>query len=114
MSWESSQEYYRIINEEVHQRLGGVHSAKTLMLSVDFAEIEELQRLGNWSEATRQMVAAAQALERGGADFVVICTNTMCRLAWFFKNSEGLALFHPAGAGDVSQKSSHCLGHIGD
>lgn len=98
MSWESSQEYYRIINEEVHQRLGGVHSAKTLMLSVDFAEIEELQRLGNWSEATRQMVAAAQALERGGADFVVICTNTMHKMADEVQAAIHIPLLHIADA----------------
>jgi len=98
MSWESSQEYYRIINEEVHQRLGGVHSAKTLMLSVDFAEIEELQHLGNWSEATRQMVAAAQALERGGADFVVICTNTMHKMADEVQAAIHIPLLHIADA----------------
>jgi aspartate racemase len=98
MSWESSQEYYRIINEEVHQRLGGVHSAKTLMLSVDFAEIEELQRLGNWSEATHQMVAAAQALEHGGADFVVICTNTMHKMADEVQAAIHIPLLHIADA----------------
>jgi aspartate racemase len=98
MSWESSQEYYRIVNEEVHQRLGGVHSAKTLMLSVDFAEIEELQRLGDWSEATRQMVEAAQALERGGADFVVICTNTMHKMADEVQAAIHIPLLHIADA----------------
>lgn len=71
MSWESSAEYYRIINETVRERLGGLHSAKCLMLSVDFAEIEALQVQGRWEEAGQVMVAAAQALERGGAECVV-------------------------------------------
>mgnify|MGYP000881348884 FL=1 len=77
MSWESSAEYYRIINEEVKKRLGGLHSAKCVMTSVDFAEIEILQREGRWAEAGRAMAEQACALERAGADFVVLCTNTM-------------------------------------
>jgi aspartate racemase len=81
MSWESSAEYYRIINREVRRRLGGVHSARSLMWSVDFGEIEHLQHQGDWDELTRQMIDAATRLERGGADFVVLCTNTMHRMA---------------------------------
>ncbi len=81
MSWESSLEYYRIINEQIKFKLGGLHSAKSLMYSVDFDEIEKLQHSGNWSEATNLMVAAAKNLERGGADFIVICTNTMHKMA---------------------------------
>jgi aspartate racemase len=81
MSWESSAEYYRIVNQEVRARLGGVHSAKCLMWSMDFGEIERLQHDGDWSSLTAQMVAASQNLERGGADFIVICTNTMHRMA---------------------------------
>jgi aspartate racemase len=81
MSWESSAEYYRIINREVRNRLGGVHSARILMWSVDFGEIEHLQHRGDWDELTRQMIDAATRLERGGADFVVLCTNTMHRMA---------------------------------
>jgi aspartate racemase len=77
MSWESSIEYYRIINETVRARLDGLHSAKSITCSLDFAEIEVLQREARWDEATRLLVAAAQSVERGGADFVVICTNTM-------------------------------------
>jgi aspartate racemase len=77
MSWESSAEYYRIINEEVKRRLGDLHSARCVMASVDFAEIEVLQREGRWAEASRAMVAEARALERAGADFVILCTNTM-------------------------------------
>jgi aspartate racemase len=98
MSWESSLEYYRIVNEEVHARLGGVHSAKCLMLSVDFAEVEEQQRRGDWDKATQGMIDAAQALERGGADFVVICTNTMHKMADEVEASVKIPLLHIADA----------------
>jgi aspartate racemase len=81
MSWESSLEYYRIINETVKEELGGFHSAKSLMYSVDFQEIEVLQHQGRWEDATRMMIDAAQKVEKGGADFVVICTNTMHLMA---------------------------------
>lgn len=72
MSWESSAEYYRIINREVQKRLGGVHSARSLMWSVDFGEMESLQHLGDWDKLTEQMIDAAIRLERGGADFVLM------------------------------------------
>jgi aspartate racemase len=81
MSWESSAEYYRIINREVRNRLGGVHSARSLMWSVDFGEIERLQHQGNWDELTKRMQDAAIRLQRGGADFVLLCTNTMHLMA---------------------------------
>lgn len=81
MSWESSIEYYRIINEVTKKKLGGLHSAKSVMYSVDFAEIEALQHQNRWQEATEVMVSAAQSIERAGADFVVLCTNTMHKLA---------------------------------
>lgn len=81
MSWESSQEYYRIINEAVRDRLGGLHSAQSLLFSFDFAEIEALQHAGRWDEATKRMITAAQNLQKGGVDFVLICTNTMHRMA---------------------------------
>ncbi len=98
MSWESSIEYYRIINEVVRDQLGGVHSAKSLMYSVDFAEIELLQHQNRWEEATRMMVDAAQRVERGGADFVVICTNTMHKMAADMQKSMGIPLLHIADA----------------
>lgn len=98
MSWESSLEYYRIINEEVHTRLGGVHSAKCLMLSVDFAEIEELQRQARWEEAARSMIDAALSLESGGADFIVICTNTMHKMADEVERAVNIPLLHIADA----------------
>ena len=80
MSWESSAQYYRIINEETRVRMGGVHSAKSIMLSVDFGVIERLQHDGDWSSLTADMVDAAQRLEKAGADFVILCTNTMHRM----------------------------------
>lgn len=81
MSWESSIEYYRIINETAKEKLGGLHSAKSLMVTVDFAEIEKLQHEDRWDEAGQVLVKCAQNLERGGADFIVLCTNTMHKLA---------------------------------
>lgn len=98
MSWESSIEYYRIINETVRERLGGLHSAKCLMYSVDFAEIEALQQEGAWEEATRLLVSAAQLVERGGADFILICTNTMHRLAEDVQKQINIPLLHIADA----------------
>ncbi|WP_026929387.1 aspartate/glutamate racemase family protein [Glycomyces tenuis] len=77
MSWESSAEYYRLLNQEVRARLGGQHNAESLMFTVDFAEIEALQRAGDWSAAGERLVAAALALERGGAELIALCTNTM-------------------------------------
>jgi len=81
MSWESSIEYYRIINESAREKLGGLHSAKSVMVSVDFAEIETLQHAGQWPELTARMIAAARQVQAGGGDFVVICTNTMHKMA---------------------------------
>ncbi len=98
MSWKSSLEYYRIINEYVKEKLGGLHSAKSLMYSVDFDEIEKLQHQGNWKEATELMIDAAKRLEKGGADFVVICTNTMHKMANDVQNSITIPLLHIADA----------------
>ena len=98
MSWESSIEYYRIINEAVKERLGDLHSAKCLMVSVDFAEIEVLQREGRWEEATRAMIAAARSVEAGGADFLIICTNTMHKMAGEVQRSIHIPLLHIADA----------------
>jgi aspartate racemase len=80
MSWESSIEYYRIINQTVREKLGGLHSAKSIMVSVEFAEIEALQHQDRWDKLAAIMIDAARSLERGGADFVIICTNTMHKL----------------------------------
>ena len=96
MSWESSAEYYRIINETTRDRLGGLRSARCLMWSFDFAEIEALQHAGNWPQATALMIEAARRLERGGADFVLICTNTMHRMASEVAASISIPLLHIA------------------
>lgn len=96
MSWESSAEYYRIINEAVRERLGGTHSAKSLMWSMDFAEIERLQHDGKWDDLTALMVEAARNLERGGADFILICTNTMHRMANEVSAQINIPLIHIA------------------
>ena len=96
MSWESSAEYYRIINQETNRRLGGVHSAQCLMWSFDFEEIKRLQHEGEWDKLAEAMKEAAIRLERGGADFLVICTNTMHRLADAISSSVGLPLLHIA------------------
>ena len=81
MSWESSAQYYAIINRAVRDRLGGSHSAKILMHSLDFGEIERLQHDGDWSSLTVQMVDVAKRIQAGGADFVLICSNTMHLMA---------------------------------
>ena len=96
MSWESSAEYYRIINERVRDRLGGLHSARCLMWSFDFAQVEALQHAGRWDAATELMIEAAQRLERGGADFVMICTNTMHKMAGEVEAAIGIPLLHIA------------------
>ena len=96
MSWESSAEYYRIINERVRDRLGGLHSARCLMWSFDFAQVEALQHAGRWDAATELMIEAAQRLERGGADFVMICTNTMHKMAREVEAAISIPLLHIA------------------
>lgn len=98
MSWESSIEYYRITNEAVRAKLGGLHSAKSIMYSVDFAEIEALQHQARWEEATELMIAAAQSVEKGGADFVVICTNTVHKLADEVQRHIQIPILHIADA----------------
>jgi aspartate racemase len=112
MSWESSIEYYRIINEVTKDRLGGLHSAKSVMVSVDFAEIETLQHQGRWQDAARLMVAAAQSLERAGADFVVLCTNTMHKLADEIQASISIPFLHIADA-TAQRVQAQGIGNIG-
>jgi len=98
MSWESSIEYYRIINETAKAKLGGLHSAKSIMYSVDFAEIEILQHQGKWAEAAQILVDAAKNLENGGADFIVLCTNTMHKVADDIQANVKIPLLHIADA----------------
>lgn len=102
MSWESSLEYYRIINEEVNNKLGGFHSAECVMYSVDFHDIEQLQHQNKWKEASDFMVAVAQKVEKAGADFLVICTNTMHKMADAVSENTRIPLLH---IGDVTAEA---------
>jgi aspartate racemase len=96
LSWESSIEYYRLINEEIKKKLGGLHSAKSVMYSFDFEEIEILQHQGRWDEATRLMVEAARSVERSGAELLLICSNTMHKMAGAVQSSISIPLVHIA------------------
>ena len=98
MSWQSTLPYYRIVNERVRERLGGLHSAKLVLYSVDFAEIERLQQTGDWDTAGRVLASAAQALERAGAEALVLCTNTMHRVLDAIEASIGIPALHIADA----------------
>jgi aspartate racemase len=98
MSWESTASYYALINEEVKQRLGGLHSARLLLDSVDFAEIAELQHSGNWAALGSRLASEACRLERAGADCVLLCTNTMHRVAEKLENALSVPLLHIADA----------------
>lgn len=104
MSWESSLHYYQIINEKVKEKLGHFHSAKSLMFSVDFQEIVTLQQQGKWDEATQIMIDSAQRLERGGADFLIICTNTMHKMAKEVEDSVRIPLLHIADSTGKAMK----------
>ncbi|MZD03836.1 amino acid racemase [Streptomyces sp. SID5785] len=98
MSWESTAEYYRLLNELTRARLGGLHSARCVLYSVDFAEIEQLQVQGRWDEAGELLADAAAALERAGADLVLICTNTMHKVADRVADAVSVPLLHLADA----------------
>jgi aspartate racemase len=98
MSWESSAEYYRFVNEEVRERLGGLHSADCVLRSVDFAPIEELQRTGRWDEAGPILAAEASALVFAGAELIVLCTNTMHKLADWIVEAVDVPFVHIADA----------------
>jgi aspartate racemase len=98
MSWESTLVYYRLLNERVKERLGGLHSAKIILYSVDFQEIEELQSAGRWDEAGERLASAATAVARAGADFLVICTNTMHKVAGEIERASGLTVLQIADA----------------
>ncbi len=98
MSWESTVPYYRLINQTVKERLGGLHSARLLLYSVDFAPIEKLQHAGDWDAAGEVLADAARALKAGGADLLVICTNTMHKVAGAVEAASGLPLLHIADA----------------
>lgn len=96
MSWESTVPYYRLINETVRARLGGLHSAKVILYSVDFHDVERMQHAGNWREAGELLAHAARSLEAAGADFLVLCTNTMHKVATVIEHAVRIPLLHIA------------------
>ena len=98
MSWESTQTYYRLINQKVREQLGGLHSAKLILYSVDFAEVEPLQHAGDWDGTAEILTEAAQALETAGADFIVLATNTMHKVAPEIELAVNIPLLHIADA----------------
>ena len=98
MSWESTTSYYQIINETIKRELGGLHSAKILLYSVDFAEIEHYQVVGDWDKSAQVLADIAQRLEQAGADFIVICTNTMHKVAPQIQKKIAIPILHIAQA----------------
>lgn len=115
MSWESSSLYYQIINRTIQEKLGGVHSGKSLLYSVDFNEIAVLQKEGNWEKLAELMIEAAQKLEKGGADFIVLCTNTMHKVSDAIEKKVSIPLVHivDATAEKIQEKSIKKIGLLG-
>jgi aspartate racemase len=115
MSWESTIPYYREINEVIRARLGGLHSAKIILHSVDFHEIEQLQSSGNWETAGSVLAQAAQSLQRAGADFLVIGANTMHKVAPAIEAAVNMPLLHIADcvAGEIKQSDFTKVGLLG-
>lgn len=112
MSWESSAEYYRLINEQVKIKCGGLHSAKCILYSVDFAEIERYQTEGEWGKAANVLIHAAQSLEKAGADLLIICTNTMHKVAKQIQEAVHIPLIHIADT-TANQILDHGMSTIG-
>lgn len=112
LSWESSAEYYRLINEGIRENLGGLHSAKNLMYTFDFAEIEALQNKGEWEKATELMITTAQKLENGKADFILICSNTMHKMAADVEKNISIPLLHIAD-GTAERILAHGIKKVG-
>jgi len=108
MSWESTLPYYRQLNEAVKQQLGGLHSAKCILYSVDFYDIERLQQAGDWDAAGAVLVDAARSLEAAGADFLLLCTNTMHKVAAHIEAAVAIPLLHIADATAVAIKQAGC------
>ncbi|MEK4092951.1 MULTISPECIES: aspartate/glutamate racemase family protein [unclassified Viridibacillus] len=106
MSWESSAEYYRLINEEVKNQLGGLHSAKCILFSVDFEEIERYQSIGDWKSAGLVLANAAISLEKVGADFIVICTNTMHKVIDLIEEKIQIPILHIADTTAIQIKAN--------
>lgn len=112
MSWESTVPYYQIINEEVKQKLGGLHSAKIILYSVEFDEIEKCQSSGNWEKSGEILGHAAQGLEAAGADFILICTNTMHKVAPQIASMIHVPIVHIADATADALQEKH-IGKVG-
>lgn len=114
-SWESSLEYYRLINQRVSEKLGGLHSAQILMFSVDMADFSEAMHQGRWSDVSAEICRIAQLLERGGADMILICTNTLHKLADDVAQSVKIPLVHlvEATARKITDASYHKVGLLG-
>jgi aspartate racemase len=108
MSWESTLPYYRLLNEAVKQQLGGLHSAKCILYSVDFHDIERLQQSGDWDGAGAILAAAARSLELAGADFIVLCTNTMHKVAAHIAAAVTIPLLHIADATALAINAAGC------
>ena len=115
MSWESTVPYYRLINERTKERLGGLHSANIVLFSVDFHKIEQLQRTAKWEEAGALMADAARAVESAGADFIVLCTNTMHKVAHTVESSTSIPLLHiaDATAENIKKAGARTVGLLG-
>lgn len=115
MSWESSAEYYRLVNEQVKTRLGGLHSARCVLYSVDFAEIEQFQQQGDWDSAGELLAQAAAQLELAGAELLVVCTNTMHRVAAAIQERIAIPLMHIADptAAAITRAGMHTVGLLG-
>jgi aspartate racemase len=115
MSWNSTLEYYRLINEGVSRRLGGLHSARLVLYSLDFEEIERAQREDNWDNAAHILAEAGMALERAGAAFLVICTNTMHKVADVVAERTGLSLLHivDVAGSAITEQGLHRVGLLG-
>lgn len=115
MSWESTVPYYRVINETVKSRLGGLHSAQLVLYSVDFHEIERLQHTGDWAGAGAVLADAARSLEAAGADFLVLCTNTMHKVASSIEAAVTIPLFHIADptAAEIRRAGHSTVGLLG-
>jgi len=115
MSWESTELYYRYINQGVKSKLGGLHSARIVMLSVDFQEIEELQRNGDWERAGEILGEAARCIEAAGADFLVICTNTMHKVVPQIERVINIPIFHVADATSrrIKERGMKTVGLLG-
>ena len=112
MSWESTAHYYRIINEEMRKRLGGLNSARLVLHSVNFADVSALQHRGDWEGATQAMITAARSVEAAGAECLVICTNTMHKVADAVASAISIPLLHIADA-TARRLIDHNVSHVG-